>query len=328
MSAFHALKAGIVLGLVVATGGIASKSPAASSGEPARSEPARGELRKTESAKTEPCALPEYRSFDFWVGDWDAFEVEKPTVVVARNRVDRILDGCVLLEDYQATDGSHGESFTIYDAQRKLWHQTWVTNHGKLLTFEGGMENGEMVLSGVDRKGDAEETVRGVWKAVNGGVRETAVTSNDGGRTWKPWFDMMFRPAVTGNSSTSDETTVSALDTEYQAAVKRNDAAVMDRILADNFVLVVGSGKTFNKNDLLEEARSGRMHYERQEDSEQKVRVWGDTAVVTANLWEKGTNDGKPFDVIAWFSDTYIRTPAGWRYAFAQSSLPLPKANQ
>lgn len=26
-----------------------------------------------------------------------------------------------------------------------------------------------------------------------------------------------------------------------------------------------------------------------------------------------------------WFSDTYIRTPAGWRYAFGQSSIPLPK---
>jgi hypothetical protein len=33
-----------------------------------------------------------------------------------------------------------------------------------------------------------------------------------------------------------DAATVAALDTEYQAAVKRNDAATMDRILADDFV--------------------------------------------------------------------------------------------
>ncbi|HEY2797852.1 MAG TPA: nuclear transport factor 2 family protein [Thermoanaerobaculia bacterium] len=118
---------------------------------------------------------------------------------------------------------------------------------------------------------------------------------------------------------------IAALDAEYQAAVKRNDVATMDRILADDFVLVTGRGKTYTKKDLLDEARGGRMVYERQEDSQQAVRVWGDTAVITALLWEKGTNAGKPFDYKVWFSDTYVRTPKGWRYVFGQSSLPLPE---
>jgi hypothetical protein len=53
--------------------------------------------------------------------------------------------------------------------------------------------------------------------------------------------------------------------------------------------------------------------------------VWGDTAVVTAKLWLKGTNDGVPFDRKLWFSDTYVRTAEGWRYVFGQASLSLPK---
>ncbi|HYR68434.1 MAG TPA: nuclear transport factor 2 family protein [Candidatus Dormibacteraeota bacterium] len=116
---------------------------------------------------------------------------------------------------------------------------------------------------------------------------------------------------------------IADLDTEYQLAVKNRDAATMDRILADDFILVTGRGKTSTKTDLLQEAR-GSVFYERQEDSEQTVRVWGDTAVVTALLWAKGTDDGKPFEYKLWFSDTYVRTPTGWRYAFAQASLPLP----
>jgi ketosteroid isomerase-like protein len=100
----------------------------------------------------------------------------------------------------------------------------------------------------------------------------------------------------------------------------------MDRILADDFVLVTGLGKTYTKADLLNEARSKRTIYEHQEDTAQKVRVWGDTAVVTALLWAKGTEDGKPFDYKLWFSDTYVRTPAGWRYVFGQASTRLPKA--
>jgi len=130
-----------------------------------------------------------------------------------------------------------------------------------------------------------------------------------------------------GNASVADDKkAIAALDTQYQAAVKVNDAATMDKILADDFILVTGSGKIYSKADLLEEARSGRVHYEHQEDTEQTVRVWGDTAVVTAKLWEKGTDNGKPIDYTVWFSDTYVRTPKGWRYVFGQSSLPLPKA--
>jgi ketosteroid isomerase-like protein len=126
-------------------------------------------------------------------------------------------------------------------------------------------------------------------------------------------------------SASDDEKIVAALDTQYQAAVKNNDAATMDRILADDFVLVTGRGKTQSKADLLKEARSKAIIYEHQEDSNQKVRVWGDTAVVTALLWAKGTEEGKPFEYKLWFSDMYVRTATGWRYLFAQASLPLPK---
>jgi ketosteroid isomerase-like protein len=127
-------------------------------------------------------------------------------------------------------------------------------------------------------------------------------------------------------SSADDQKAVADLDTQYQAAVKKNDVATMDRILADDFVLVTGSGKTYTKADLLNDARSGNVNYEHQEDTSQTVRVWGDTAVVTAKLWEKGTDNGKAFDHTVWFSDTYVRTASGWRYVFGQSSLPLPKA--
>jgi len=121
-----------------------------------------------------------------------------------------------------------------------------------------------------------------------------------------------------------DAKAVADLDTQYQLAVRNNDAAGMDRILADDIVLVTGRGRTFSKADLLNEARSGAIAYEHQEDSQQQVRVWGDTAVVTALLWAKGTENGKPFEYRLWFSDTYVRTPAGWRYVFGQASLPLP----
>lgn len=131
-------------------------------------------------------------------------------------------------------------------------------------------------------------------------------------------------PLVVNANSEDDVRKVAALDTEYQAAVKNNDAATMDRILADDFVVVIGSGKIYTKADLLQMARNRRVQYEHQEDSDRTVRVWGDTAVVTAKIWLQGIDEGKPFDWHLWFSDTYVRTPAGWRYVHGQASLPLP----
>lgn len=134
---------------------------------------------------------------------------------------------------------------------------------------------------------------------------------------------LLVAPLASG-SSTDDVKIVAALDTEYQTAVKNNDAATMDRILSDDMVVVLGSGKIYTKADLLQMARTRRVQYEHQEDSDQTVRVWGDTAVVTAKIWLKGIDEGKPFEWHVWFSDTYVRTPVGWRYVHGQASLPLP----
>jgi hypothetical protein len=140
------------------------------------------------------CAGPAYHQLDFWIGDWDVFEIDGKAAV-ARVRVERILDGCVLHEDYRGANGSKGESFTIFDEARGVWHQSWVTNRGRLLVIEGTFQEGALTLSGVQHDaGGKEKRVRGTWQAVAAGVREQAVTSTDDGATWQAWFDLVFRP--------------------------------------------------------------------------------------------------------------------------------------
>ena len=127
-----------------------------------------------------------------------------------------------------------------------------------------------------------------------------------------------------GTAAPDDAKVVAALDTAYQAAVKRNDPEAMARILADDFVLVTGRGQTYDKAALLDQARKKTVVYEKQDELEQHVRVWRDTAVVTALLWIKGTGAGGAIERKLWFSDTYVRTPGGWQYVLGQASLPLP----
>ena len=120
---------------------------------------------------------------------------------------------------------------------------------------------------------------------------------------------------------------MAALDTAYQAAVERNDADAMAAILHDDMVVLLGDGRVETRDDLLRLARERTIDYERQIeiDGTQVVRLFGpDTATVTALLWIKGRRAGQAFDRRLWFSDTYVRTAQGWRYAFGQASLPLP----
>jgi len=140
------------------------------------------------------CATPEHRQLDFWIGDWDTFESDTPGgPSIARARVEPVAEGCAIRERYEQNDGLIGESILSYDPVHKHWQQTWVTNRGALMVIVGNFKDGELVLQGdVHLKDGTSVLQRITWKTQGMGVRESAVLSRDGGKTWKPAFDVLF----------------------------------------------------------------------------------------------------------------------------------------
>ena len=139
------------------------------------------------------CTAAEYRQFDFFAGDWDTYDVRAPAKVVARNRVTPMVGGCALREVYEQTDGMLGESISTYDPSRQIWHQTWVTNRGQVLLLDGKLDGGRMVLTATERDSTGTSLLRGIWWREGETVRELAERSRDGGSTWTPVFDIVFR---------------------------------------------------------------------------------------------------------------------------------------
>jgi ketosteroid isomerase-like protein len=128
-----------------------------------------------------------------------------------------------------------------------------------------------------------------------------------------------------------DAAMVAALDVAYQAAVERSDWQAMDRILHPDFILVLGDGKTYTRAQLIDSTRKRNVVFDTQSEvpGTQKVRLFGEgTATVTALLRLKGkrSKSSEAFDFQLWFTDTYVRTAQGWRYAFGQASSPLVEA--
>jgi uncharacterized protein (TIGR02246 family) len=147
-------------------------------------------------------------------------------------------------------------------------------------------------------------------------------------RPLAPVLLALVAPALVRADADADRAEVARLDTAYQAAVRANDAEAMARILHPEMILVTGTGRVVAREELLDAARQELAGYSHQEEipGTQVVRLYGDdTAVVTARLWiayvPKGGGD--PADYQLWFSDTYVRTPAGWKYAFGQAAQRL-----
>lgn len=268
------------------------------------------------------CTDPEYRRLDFWVGDWDTYEAAGRTRAVARTRVDVILDGCALRETHEQADGLVGQSFTTYDAPRKLWHQTWVTNRGQLLTIEGRFQGDRLTLQGQQLNADGQTAiVRGVWMAEAGGVRETAHTSRDGGTTWRPLFDVFFRHheigAVMRDTSESDRaatTTLTRLNQEYVDAFMNADVGWYRENLADDFVCIESDGSVLGRDEFLRDAA-------RAPDvasyvlADVRIRVYGHVALVhaTGRFTRRDGTKG-----VSRYTDTYVLTDGRWKAVSAQ----------
>ena len=127
-----------------------------------------------------------------------------------------------------------------------------------------------------------------------------------------------------------DARVVGEMDVAYQAAVEKGDWQAMERILHPGFVLVLGNGLVHTREEVVGSSRRGVITYRRQSivPGTQEVRLYGrDTATVTAllHLTGKRNDNGASFDFKLWYTDTYVRTADGWRYAFGQAGTPQPE---
>jgi hypothetical protein len=152
-----------------------------------------GRATPAQTPQAGACAGPAYHQFDFWIGDWDVFDAGG-TARVAHVRVTSLLDGCLLREEYEDDKGLKGQSVSSYEAAAGSWQQTWITNRADLLVIHGTLQGTTMVFSGSSKTSTGNTRVRATWKPAGADVHETAERSTDGGKTWQPWFDLIFKP--------------------------------------------------------------------------------------------------------------------------------------
>ena len=176
----------------LAMGGIA---PASLTGEKdfavIRDEPRFVDFVKKSDLAVNPCkARPEFRQFDFWIGEW--LPQNAQGVTVGTSSIQLILGSCIIFENWE-TPVSAGKSFNLYDTRDGKWHQTWVDGKGSMTHYTGGLVDGRMVLVSESMQNGKKTLARMTYsKLENGDVRQHGENSTDDGKTWTTSFDFIY----------------------------------------------------------------------------------------------------------------------------------------
>lgn len=149
------------------------------------------------SAADATCEGPEYRQFDFWLGQWQVFGSDGR--LAGMNLITREHGGCALRERYSTPGHYGGESLNAYDARRGVWHQTWVDNSGTVLLLEGGLDGTDMVLQGDSRTPTGEPVTHRIrWTPLAGGDVRQHWQARRNGADWTTVFDGHYRRLPAG----------------------------------------------------------------------------------------------------------------------------------
>ena len=157
-----------------------------------REDPGFAKIVAKADVMAHPCShQPEYRQFDFWLGEWDVVSTNGHDPA-GSSSIQLILDKCVIFENW--TGGLTGKSFNHFDTTTKKWIQDWVDSQSNSVHFEGSLENGVMSLYADNVNHDGSRTRRHLqfFKLDGDHVRQFSQQSTDGGRTWSVEYDLTY----------------------------------------------------------------------------------------------------------------------------------------
>ena len=140
-----------------------------------------------------PCpSSPQWRQFDFWLGEWEVHDSLDGGKVIARSTIDKSTNDCIVHEHYVEVDGYSGRSVNFFDATLHRWRQTWVDSIGNVGEFSGEYRDGAMRFEGETHVGaNGRKILRRMTllNLENGHVRQLSQRSNDAGKTWSMNYD-------------------------------------------------------------------------------------------------------------------------------------------
>jgi ketosteroid isomerase-like protein len=120
----------------------------------------------------------------------------------------------------------------------------------------------------------------------------------------------------------SDAAAVRGLETKWTESYKQRNIDILSSLLADEFVITIEDGSVYSKAGYISHSADASVHVEVAELSDLKVRVHGDTAIVTGAYHERGESSGKRYEYHDRLTDVWMKVGAKWQVVASHYSVP------
>ena len=125
------------------------------------------------------------------------------------------------------------------------------------------------------------------------------------------WFVLPARAAFPHHDGLHKE--IEGLELEWRDALINNNLVAIERLLADDYLGISPNGTLETKADVLATHRSGDLKVTQMNLSDLKIRVYGDTAVVTSKADLTGTNGDRDISGRYRYTRVYSNREGHWR---------------
>ena len=104
----------------------------------------------------------------------------------------------------------------------------------------------------------------------------------------------------------------------FTDAIARNDLKAIEGFVTDDWIIVNADGGTIERERFLEVIKSGALTHDMMQSDDMRVRVYGDSAVVTAVTRSKGKFMGQEFSTHERSTDVFVKVEGQWRCVLTQ----------
>jgi ketosteroid isomerase-like protein len=120
----------------------------------------------------------------------------------------------------------------------------------------------------------------------------------------------------------SESAAVRALELKWTESYKQHNIDILSSLLAEDFVITIEDGSIYSKAGYITHSADPATHVQVAELSDLKVRVHGDTAIVTGAYHEKGESSGKPYEYHDRLTDVWMKVSGKWQVVASHYSVP------
>lgn len=126
---------------------------------------------------------------------------------------------------------------------------------------------------------------------------------------------------ATAQQSGPVEAKLLVLERLWNEAQVNRDSSALDALVSDRFIDTEWDGDVSDKAKFLADIRDPQFKPTSVSIQEAKVNLFGDTAVITGLYRSRGTYQGKSYDHLGRFTDTWIQGNGKWQCVASHTSL-------